>query len=273
MQETAYANLPRAQSYLAHHYGPNVRLLGCAVLQSQLACLCDETTTQPRITQLVRALYQGLVRQAIGEVWPSRPTAIKTRMHASTPQARGIWHGDVLDTQQTAVAVNMARAGTLPSQVTYEMLNDLFDPAGIRQDHIYMNRVTDDDGRVTGVNVAGSKIGGDIGGRIVIIADPMGATGGSMARTIDMYKARSAAPARCIMALHLIVTPEYLRRLLDQHPEVLIYAIRLDRGMSPSEVMTGALGARWQDEKGLNEQQYIIPGAGGLGEILNNSYV
>ena len=26
-------------------------------------------------------------------------------------------------------------------------------------------------------------------------------------------------------------------------------------------------------EKGLNQNQYIIPGAGGVGELLNNSFV
>ena len=31
--------------------------------------------------------------------------------------------------------------------------------------------------------------------------------------------------------------------------------------------------ARCFCESGLNERDYIVPGAGGLGEILNNSYV
>jgi uracil phosphoribosyltransferase len=31
-------------------------------------------------------------------------------------------------------------------------------------------------------------------------------------------------------------------------------------------------GKRWTEEKGLNDHQYIVPGAGGLGEILNNAY-
>jgi len=31
-------------------------------------------------------------------------------------------------------------------------------------------------------------------------------------------------------------------------------------------------GERWDEEKGLNERHYIVPGAGGLGEIINNSF-
>ena len=76
-----------------------------------------------------------------------------------------------------------------------------------------------------------------------------------------------------LVALHLVVTPEYLKRVLAEFPEMIIYAVRLDRGLSPPDVLASGLGERWDEEKGLNERQYIVPGAGGLGEILNNSYV
>ena len=36
---------------------------------------------------------------------------------------------------------------------------------------------------------------------------------------------------------HLIVTPEYLRKMTTEHPDVGIYAIRLDRGLSPPEIL------------------------------------
>ena len=58
----------------------------------------------------------------------------------------------------------------------------------------------------------------------------------------------------------------------NQYPHVEIYAVRLDRGLSSPEVMQSQLGEQWEQEKGLNEVDYIIPGAGGLGELLNNSY-
>ena len=31
-------------------------------------------------------------------------------------------------------------------------------------------------------------------------------------------------------------------------------------------------GTHWERERGLNEQGYIVPGAGGMGEVLNNSW-
>ena len=32
-------------------------------------------------------------------------------------------------------------------------------------------------------------------------------------------------------------------------------------------------GERWAEENGLTDQHYIVPGGGGLGEIMNNSFV
>jgi len=73
--------------------------------------------------------------------------------------------------------------------------------------------------------------------------------------------------------MHLIVTPEYIKRVLADHPDVIIYALRLDRGLSEPAVLQTVPGERWDEERGLNEHQYIVPGAGGVGEILNNSWV
>ena len=35
-----------------------------------------------------------------------------------------------------------------------------------------------------------------------------------------------------VIAVHLIITPEYLRHVRESHPEVIVYALRLDRGAS-----------------------------------------
>jgi len=76
-----------------------------------------------------------------------------------------------------------------------------------------------------------------------------------------------------IINMHLVVTPEYLRRMGQEHPDVVVYAVRLDRGLSPPEVMDTVPGTRWAEERGLTDHQYIVPGGGGFGEIMNNAYV
>ena len=70
----------------------------------------------------------------------------------------------------------------------------------------------------------------------------------------------------------MIVTPEYLHAVTTELEDVLVYSLRLDRGLSPPEVLATVPGERWADERGLNASGYIIPGAGGLGEVLNNSW-
>jgi uracil phosphoribosyltransferase len=126
---------------------------------------------------------------------------------------------------------------------------------------------------VVGAGVGGAKIGGDVDGAIVLFPDPMGATGSSLSTAIELYKAKVPGEARRFICLNLIVTPEYLKRITTDHPDVAIYALRLDRGMSPPEIFDTVPGTHWDRESGLDENQYIVPGAGGLGEIMNNAFV
>jgi uracil phosphoribosyltransferase len=76
-----------------------------------------------------------------------------------------------------------------------------------------------------------------------------------------------------MVAVHLIVTPEYLRRITQEFPELHIFAVRLDRGLSAPSVLETIPGTHWDQERGLNDIQYIVPGAGGVGELLNNAWV
>lgn len=136
-----------------------------------------------------------------------------------------------------------------------------------------MSRATDVDGHVTGATWHDAKIGREVGGRLVLFPDPMGATGTSLTSALNHYNTRlEGTPGRCI-AMPLIVTPEYLRNVLRAHPTTLVYALRVDRGLSADDVLATVPGTRWDDERGLDNHQYIVPGAGGVGEILNNAWV
>ena len=108
---------------------------------------------------------------------------------------------------------------------------------------------------------------------MVLFPDPMGATGGSLSTAISLYKHKVPGTMRKVICAHLIVTPEYLRRLQADHPDVAIYALRLDRGMSPPEVFGTLPGEKWDQERGLDDRQYIVPGGGGMGEVMNNAWV
>lgn len=270
MPEEAYRGYVYRLPELPHAYGPSVHLLADPVLLTQLARLCKPEVIQPEITYLVRDMYHSLVRMVVAQEFPRQLAHVPTRMHESTPRA--VWTGDLLDESVRAVTVNIARAGTLPSQVAFETLTQLLQPNQVRQDHVYMARQTDESGAVVGVSMSGNKIGGDVDDAFVLLPDPMGATGVSLSNTIALYKA-AGCRARKICSLHLIITPEFIKRMRADHPEVIVYAIRLDRGMSSDETLRTGLGETPDVERGLNEIQYIVPGAGGVGEILNNSFV
>lgn len=77
----------------------------------------------------------------------------------------------------------------------------------------------------------------------VIVLDPMLATGGSSSAAFTFLKNRGAVD--CVMA-SLIASPEGVKRLSADHPDVPIYTAALDRQ--------------------LNENGYILPGLGDAGD-------
>ena len=89
------------------------------------------------------------------------------------------------------------------------------------------------------------KMPGDIEERLVIIVDPMLATGGSSADAITMVKNRGA---KNILLMCLVAAPEGVKRVQDAHPDVDIYCAALD-------------------EK-LNDHAYIVPGLGDAGDRI-----
>jgi uracil phosphoribosyltransferase len=271
MRDRLYEDVPFRLPEIEHRYGPNVHLLASPFLLGRLAKLCAQGTVQPEVNRLVELLYRSILEWVLAAEFPRRHASVKTRMIASTPAA--VFEGQVVDTETRAVTVNILRAGALPSQVAYDLLNVTLNPALVRQDHIIMSRMLGENEEVVGAGIGGTKIGGDVDGAFLLFPDPMGATGGSLALAIDTYKRKVPGRARKILCLHLIVTPEYLRRMTGEHPDAVVYAIRLDRGLSPPEVMGTVPGTHWEKERGLDDHQYIVPGGGGFGELLNNANV
>jgi len=89
------------------------------------------------------------------------------------------------------------------------------------------------------------KMPPDIDKRLVIIVDPMLATGGSAADAITMVKARGAVS---IKLMCLVAAPEGVKRVQEAHPDVDIYAASLDER--------------------LNDHAYILPGLGDAGDRI-----
>lgn len=270
MPETIYDRSSYRPPEIAHGFGDHVHLLDDPLALTWLARLCASETQQPEVGRLVRRLYEHLAWSVLAAELPRTRVAVPTRMSATKPEA--VYRGVALDRTTKVVTVGIARAGTMPSQIMYETLNEVLEPSGVRQDHLVMSRVTDDDGRVTGTTFHSAKVVPEVDGRIVIFPDPMGATGSSMSDAMRHYREELGGRPAKLIAMHLIVTPEYLRRMQADHPDAIVYALRYDRGLSSSDDFAAVPG-RGASERGLDEHCYIVPGAGGLGEILNNAWV
>ncbi len=271
MPETAYDAPAPPRGFLEHGYGERVHVLADTWALSVLSRIGHPDCKPPVLHDLIASAYWRLLHATIDQL-PTRLVEADTRMTAGEPRAT--FRGRIVDPDHPAVVVDVARAGILPSQVVQRALLEVLSPERVRVDHLYLQRRADPvSGEVVGVDFSGNKIGGDVEGATIYIPDPMGATGSSVAHVIRHYRDVVPGAQRAIVTCHLMVTPEYLRRITTEFPEVHVYALRVDRGLSPESVLATPLGARWDEERGLDDRSYIVPGAGGMGEVINNSFV
>lgn len=80
---------------------------------------------------------------------------------------------------------------------------------------------------------------------VVIVLDPMLATGSSLSKTLDSIKAKGA---KHIRFLCLVAAPEGIKLIEKQHPDVDLYICAVDQK--------------------LNDQGYILPGLGDAGDRI-----
>ena len=89
------------------------------------------------------------------------------------------------------------------------------------------------------------KLPEDIQDRMVILTDPMLATGGSASDALHMLKERGCTNIRLMC---LVAAPEGIERVQRDHPDVDIYVAAID--------------------KCLNADAYIVPGLGDAGDRI-----
>lgn len=253
-----------------HAYGPRVHLHGDAWSLAALARLGSPHVTQTELLALLRSLYAGLLGRVMASEAPTVQVEVETRM-AAVHRDRGTWRGAAVDPATKVVVVDVIRGGIVPAQTCFEELARVLPLEQLRLDHLSLSRRSDGDGQVVGADLAGSKVGGGLEGAIVLLPDPMGATGSTVLAATEHLTEAFGRPARFV-CMPLIVTPEYLRAVLGHDGRAVVHAYRVDRGTSAPAVQAEVPGVRWDEERGLDERGYIVPGAGGLGEVLNNSW-
>ena len=81
--------------------------------------------------------------------------------------------------------------------------------------------------------------------RLIVVVDPMLATGGSLIDAVDAIKKRGGKNIKCMC---IIAAPEGVEKFTQAHPDVQLYVGNLDRC--------------------LNENAYICPGLGDAGDRI-----
>ena len=203
-----------------------VQIVDHPLAAARLTTLRDKTTGNAGFRAALSSLTQMLVYEALGSA-KSAAVEIETPLKPFT--------GSRLECAPLLVPV--LRAGLGMIEQALEMVPEA---------HVGFVGIARDEETAQPVPYLES-LPDDLSGFPVFVLDPMLATGGTLAATIDYLVERGADD---ITAIVLIAAPEGLAKLeeLTSHIEV------------PITLVTGAM-----DEK-LNENGYIVPGLGDAGD-------
>ncbi len=203
----------------------NLTVLDHPLIQHKLTLLRDRNTSTRDFKQLVNEIAMLMAYEVTKDL-ATEPVEIETPLERMT--------GRVVSGKKLTL-VPILRAGLGMADGISQLL-----PTA-RVGHIGVYR---DEDSLQPVRYY-AKLPGDEGERDYFVLDPMLATGGSATSAVTTLK---TAGARRIRLLCLVAAPEGVKRMLDGHPDVPIFAAALDRG--------------------LNEHGYILPGLGDAGDRL-----
>ena len=204
---------------------PNLIVLGHPLIQHKLTVLRDRRTSTKKFKELVDEIAMLMAYEVTKDL-PLESVEIETPLER-TEQRR------LSGKKLTVVPILRAGLGMVEGIVRLM--------PSVRVGHIGLYRNHD---TLEPVDYY-FKIPADAESREFIVVDPMLATGGSAAAAVSSGKGSGAAR---IQFMCLVAAPEGVRRMLQAHPDVPIFAAALDRE--------------------LDENGYIRPGLGDAGDRL-----
>lgn len=203
----------------------NVTIFDHPLIRHKVAILRNEKTSMKEFRELVEEITTLMVFEAFKDV-PTKKVMVKTPLE-TTEQTM------VADNAVTIVPILRAGLGMVNG------VHTLFPTA--RVGHIGMYR----DEETLEPHEYYCKLPDGIEKSVVLLLDPMLATGGSAVDAINLLKARGI---KHIRLLNIIGAPEGIKAVAEAHPDVKVYVSTVDRQ--------------------LNENGYILPGLGDAGDRL-----
>ena len=200
------------------------KLLKHPLLTHKLTILRRKETATKEFRETLKEI-SGLMAYEITRDLPVKETTVETPLGPCNTQELAI---DV-------VLVPVLRAGLgMVDGISDLISNARIGHIGIYRDHHTLKPMT-----------YYSKFPENLSGSIVMVLDPMLATGGSSSDAIKVLKEHGA---KSIKLVCIVGAPEGIDRITKDHPDVQIYIAGLDER--------------------LNENGYIVPGLGDAGDRL-----
>ena len=204
----------------------NVVIFDHPLIRHKIAILRDEKTSMKEFRELIEEITTLMTYESLREGVPTTEVTVKTPLETCTQQI-------VKDNAIAIVPILRAGLGMVNG------IHVLFPSA--RVGHIGMYR---DDETMQPCEYY-CKLPEGIEDKLVLVVDPMLATGGSACDAIDLLKKRGC---KNIRFMAIIGAPAGVSRVAEAHPDVQIFVSTLDRE--------------------LNKNCYILPGLGDAGDRL-----
>lgn len=204
----------------------NVTIFQHPLINHKIAILRDENTSMKEFRELVEEITTLMTFECLREGVPTVEREVKTPLEVCTQQV-------VKDNAIVIVPILRAGLGMVNG------IHVLFPSARVGHIGLYRNEETLEP------NEYYCKLPDGIEEKLVLVVDPMLATGGSACDAIDRLKKRGC---KNIKFMAVIGAPEGVSRVAEAHPDVHVYVSTLDRC--------------------LNDKGYILPGLGDAGDRL-----
>ncbi len=205
---------------------PNVTIFDHPLIRHKIAILRNEKTSMKEFRELIEEITTLMTFECLRDGISTVECQVKTPLETCTQQ---------MIKDNSIVIVPILRAGL-------GMVNGvhvLFPSARVGHIGLYRNEETLQPCEYY------CKLPEGIEDKLVLVVDPMLATGGSACDAITKLKEKGCTN---IKFMSVIGAPEGVKRLAETHPDAEIYVSTLDRC--------------------LNENGYILPGLGDAGDRL-----
>ncbi len=205
---------------------PNVTIFDHPLVNHKIAILRDEKTSMKEFRELVEEITTLMTFECLKEGIPTTEKQVKTPLEVCTQKV-------IADNAIVIVPILRAGLGMVNG------IHVLFPSARVGHIGLYRNEETLEPCEYY------CKLPEGIEEKVVLVVDPMLATGGSACDAIMKLKERGC---KHIKFMAVIGAPEGVSRVAEEHPDVEIFVSTLDRC--------------------LNENGYILPGLGDAGDRL-----